>query len=105
MPYAYSIYSFQFPAQSAAAQEAIDRMERDGWQVHTAIPNYTEVAILWFKPPAPPQAETPAEPEHVIAAPRQDPSSGAWCVACSCGWFAAGEQSYVASQATLHPGA
>lgn len=62
MPYTYGYYSFQHPAQAAAAQEQMDKMEADGWDVHTAVPNFTELAVVWHKP-RPPQRTTEDVPE------------------------------------------
>lgn len=43
--YQYGIYNpGQYPAES---QAQFDQMSADGWHVHTALPNYNEVCILW----------------------------------------------------------
>jgi hypothetical protein len=43
--YQYGIYNpGQYPAD---AQAAWDAMVADGWQVHTALPNYSEICIFW----------------------------------------------------------
>lgn len=50
MPYQVGIYNFQDAQRGAAAAEGMNAMERDGWTIHTAIPNYTELSVLWYKP-------------------------------------------------------
>jgi hypothetical protein len=50
MQYQYQRYSFQDTPKQLAAQEQIDQMVADGWTVHTALPNFTELAMLWHKP-------------------------------------------------------
>ncbi len=43
--YQYGVYNpGQYPADT---QKAWDALVADGWQVCTAIPNYTEISILW----------------------------------------------------------
>jgi hypothetical protein len=45
--YQYGIYNpGQYPAD---VQKQWDAMVADGWQVHTAAPNYSEIAILWHR--------------------------------------------------------
>ena len=45
--YKYAMYNpGQYPAE---VQEQLDAMSADGWHVHTALPNYSEVYILWEK--------------------------------------------------------
>jgi hypothetical protein len=43
--YKYGVYNpGQYPD---AAQAAWDALVADGWQIHTALPNYSEICILW----------------------------------------------------------
>lgn len=45
LQYQYEVYN---PGQyKADVQAQLDQMVADGWQVHTAAPNYSEIAILW----------------------------------------------------------
>jgi hypothetical protein len=84
MPYLTGIYSFQDNARAAAAAEGMNSMERDGWTIHTAIPNYTELSVLWYKPldsaSAPDDGSvhvdwrlTPEESEELFGVLRQHP--------------------------------
>lgn len=45
--YSYAIYSFQHAEISAGSQAKMDAMAADGWRAHTAMPNFTELAVLW----------------------------------------------------------
>lgn len=42
--YVYTRYN---PGQYPAENAHIDVMAADGWHVHTALPNYNEIYILW----------------------------------------------------------
>ena len=42
--YRYATYNNQ---HAAAVQFNMDQMSRDGWHVHTCLPNYTEFSVLW----------------------------------------------------------
>jgi hypothetical protein len=42
--YVYSRYN---PGQYPTENAHIDVMAADGWRVHTALPNYNEIYILW----------------------------------------------------------
>lgn len=42
--YAYIRYN---PGQYPAENQHLDNMAADGWHVHTALPNYNEIYILW----------------------------------------------------------
>ena len=45
--YKYAVYNpGQYPAD---VQKQWDELAADGWHVHTALPNYSEIAILWEK--------------------------------------------------------
>lgn len=45
--YRYSVYNpGQYPGE---VQAQLDAMVADGWQVQTAAPNYSEIAILWHR--------------------------------------------------------
>lgn len=58
--YQYAMYNpGQYPAD---VQEQLDARVADGWQVCTALPNYSELYVLWQRelPQAPPAAVDPA---------------------------------------------
>jgi len=59
MPHRYHIYNFQDEARAAAAREKMAAMERDGWDIHTAAPGYSELCILWVKKRDEPAAQEP----------------------------------------------
>jgi hypothetical protein len=45
LEYRYAVYN---PGQYADdVARAWDEMVADGWQIHTAAPNYAEISILW----------------------------------------------------------
>ena len=47
LEYRYGVYN---PGQYAAdVQAQWDGLVADGWQVHTAMPNYSEISILWAR--------------------------------------------------------
>jgi hypothetical protein len=72
MPYTYGYYSFQHPAQSAASQETIDKMEADGWDVHTAVMAFTELCVLWHKPRAEDKSRAEDKPRRARKAAAKD---------------------------------
>jgi hypothetical protein len=65
MPYRTGIYSFQDNARAAAAAEGMNAMELDGWTIHTAIPNFNELSVLWYKPMVQARAELDDGTVHV----------------------------------------
>lgn len=44
LEYRYAVYNNQYPA---VVTEQMDKMSADGWHVHTALPAYTELYVLW----------------------------------------------------------
>lgn len=78
--YRYAVYNFgQFPDEQ---QAKLDEMCADGWRVSTAIPNFSELSVLWVKDGLPGQDGPPArgqdasedyEPEHAGPAPEPPP--------------------------------
>lgn len=61
--YQYGIYNpGQYPADTKAAW---DQLVADGWQVHTALPRFTEIDILWCREL--PQEDKPAGRRHLAA--------------------------------------
>ena len=45
--YKYAMYNpGQYPAD---VQAQMDAMSADGWHIHTALPNYTELYVVWEK--------------------------------------------------------
>lgn len=66
--YSYQLYNVgQYPEQVGE----IDKMAADGWTVHTALLNYTEIYILWERD-APVTAPEPT-PRGTQPAPKGDP--------------------------------
>jgi len=56
--YQYGMYNpGQYPGEVKAQ---LDEMVADGWQVHTAIPNYTEMYVLWHRELPVPSVNVPA---------------------------------------------
>jgi hypothetical protein len=45
--YEFAMYSFQDSSRAAAAKDSMNRMSADGWEIHTTIMNFTEVAVMW----------------------------------------------------------
>lgn len=50
MPYRYTVYNMQDQAHSVSSHDAIDALEADGWEIHTANCNFAELCVLWHKP-------------------------------------------------------
>jgi hypothetical protein len=66
--YQYGIYNpGQYPADVAVAWDAL---VADGWQVHTAVPAYNEIYILW-------QRELPAASKPDPRTPAKDSKGSA----------------------------
>jgi hypothetical protein len=75
--YLYAVYNNQ-PQNISIVQEKLDNMSADGWHIHTASLQYSEIYILWEKDGsalanrvAPHLATAP----DVQASPPVDPSS------------------------------
>lgn len=47
MAYQYQYDLLNVGQYPEAAQERMDAMTADGWHIHTCLPNYSEVAIMW----------------------------------------------------------
>lgn len=65
--YRYAVYN---PGQYAAdVADQWDALVTDGWQVHTAMPNYSEIAILWHReiPKAEVKPDKPAKDQRAGA--------------------------------------
>lgn len=62
--YEYDLYSFQDGPRAASSKERIDQRVADGYEVHTAMPNFNELAILWHKPEPPTPLEALAGQVH-----------------------------------------
>jgi hypothetical protein len=70
--YRYDVYNpGQYPDD---VQARWDALVADGWQVHTALPNYSEISILWHREvPAAPEGHPEEEPDVPEGGDRDSP--------------------------------